>query len=178
VEIENFKNEQWKPVFGIDKLSVSNLGRVRSEIGKPKLKKILKHGSGHLMVRIRAEKNVYKNKYLHRLIFEAFVRPLLPGEFVLHKNGVPWDNSIENLKAGDRKENAKDSIKHGSQVFGERQGRSKLSNWERFEIAKEYRAINRNRAEILSEKFKVSVATIRKVANDKRWIDKESEGAW
>lgn len=55
-----------------------------------------RRGSGKAHIRIR--KNG-KRVYLHREIFEANYRPLLPGEIVHHIDGNNHNNAPENLEA-------------------------------------------------------------------------------
>ncbi len=106
--------ERWKPVVGYEGYySVSTLGRVRSEArtisrkdgGRGHTvnyrKRIISTppaGGGHYSLGLnRGGKR--KTVEVHRLVFEAFVRPLLPGEHVHHLNDVKTDNRVENLQA-------------------------------------------------------------------------------
>ncbi len=64
---------------------------------------------------------------VHRLILLAFKgTPASPDLMSLHKNGIKIDNRSANLRWGTAKENSEDSIKHGTQVRGEKVGNAKL----------------------------------------------------
>jgi hypothetical protein len=119
--------EIWRPVIGFEmQYEVSNLGNVRSldrswkqisRSGKEyihnKKGKNLKPGimtRGHLSVAI-GRKN---SRTIHSLVMEAFVSPRPKNMEILHINGNPSDNCLDNLRYGTRSENIKDAVKHGT----------------------------------------------------------------
>ena len=57
------------------------------------------------------------SRQVHQLVLEAFVgkRPVVTGTLVdvLHLNGVPYDNRLENLRYGTRSENLKQDYATG-----------------------------------------------------------------
>jgi hypothetical protein len=61
------------------------------------------------------------------MVLEAFTGPCPPGLEILHNNGNPADDRLENLRWGTHKENMEDREKHGRTARGERNGRYKLS---------------------------------------------------
>ena len=68
---------------------------------------------------------------VHKLVLETFVGPRPDGYVCRHLNGNPLDNRLDNICWGTPKENAQDSIKHGTAVclrHGEQSVASKLSN--------------------------------------------------
>ena len=75
---------------------------------------LLKHPFGHLRVHIRPKLGVRHTVYAHRLVLMAFVGPCPDGMQCCHKNGIPDDNRIENLRWDTPKENAADAIRHGT----------------------------------------------------------------
>ena len=110
--------ERWKPVLGYEGLySASDMGRVRSEertINREEGWDGRKGGRVHYPERILStkrkdsarhelcglQKDKKKTVYdVHRLVYEAHVRPLEKGEVVHHKNDAKWDNRLDNLIA-------------------------------------------------------------------------------
>lgn len=103
--------ERWKDVPGFEgKYRVSNEGRVRSlnyhDGHRNVTGRVLKPGrmkAGHLMVML-GRKN---NRLVHKLVMLAFKGPCPDGLEVFHKDSVPWNNKLRNLKYGTRSENVK-----------------------------------------------------------------------
>lgn len=68
---------------------------------------------------------------VHKLILEAFVGKRPEGFVCRHLNGNPLDNRLSNICWGTPKENAQDSMRHGTAVClrrGEKAVASKLSD--------------------------------------------------
>lgn len=112
--------EIWKAIPGFEgKYEVSNLGRVRAiphrvrgmhksgtrfmRVSPGRILRPGRYKSGHVSVAIGRG----NNRLVHQLVLEAFVGPCPEGCEVLHLNGVPNDNRLENLKYGTRSENLK-----------------------------------------------------------------------
>lgn len=72
--------------------------------------------SGYVSVTIRVEKGVYKTRYAHRLVWEAFNGPIPSDVEINHKNGLKHDNSLDNLELVTKSEN----IKHAISELGHR----------------------------------------------------------
>ena len=93
--------EIWKEIKGFDYHLISNLGRIKSlPRGIKKKETILKqsdNGRGYMKVCIR-EKGKMTNKYIHRLVAEAFIYNTMNKREVNHKNGIRVDNRVENLE--------------------------------------------------------------------------------
>lgn len=112
--------EIWKPVRGKEgKYEISSLGRIRSldriiefethnqfgpyiikRLFKGKILNLKKSNSGYLAAPI--DNNEY---YIHRLVCEAFIRPLQSKEEVNHKDGNKLNNYVDNLEIYDRNHN-------------------------------------------------------------------------
>ena len=86
-----------------DKYSVTNDGRVWSKISN-KFLKPFKQKNGYLTLYLGA--GVKNKKEVHRLVFEAFYRRLLPNEQAHHINQNQNDNRPQNLVAKDASEHA------------------------------------------------------------------------
>lgn len=116
--------EIWKEIPGLEgKYSASNKGRIKTHIGiymaKDRPLKLSSAPSGHLVVRIRYN-DCTKTESVHRLIARSFIPNPENKEFINHKNGIPYDNRIENLEWATPSENSKHSFTHlnrkGSQI--------------------------------------------------------------
>lgn len=77
-------------------------------------------------------RNGGKKLKVHRLFFEMFFRPLLPGECVLHSCDNPSCCNPVHLHAGSQKENAMQRAAKGrsGNVNGEKNGRAKITKEE------------------------------------------------
>ena len=107
------ENELWiKQIEGFEDSLITKNGAVWSRAVK-KWRKFEKSGSGYLQVALQKDGKLYQ-PYIHRLVFETFVRKLQPNEEVHHKNHIPTDNRVENLQAVDREEHKrKHAIENG-----------------------------------------------------------------
>jgi hypothetical protein len=126
--------EKWRPVVGYKGLyEVSSHGRVRTLGGG----KARTHGrilratlgtTGYPRVSLSAD-NVARTRKVHRLVAEAFLGAPPPGSYVLHYDGNPQNNRVENLRYGDAKQNLDDAIRHGTwePARGENAGKAKLT---------------------------------------------------
>lgn len=109
LSLENLPNEEWRDVVGYEGLyQVSNLGRVK-KIGKKqkwgtyertqktRIVSQFKKENGYLSLHLCCEKRE-KNAYTHRLVVEAFIRPMKEKEEVNHLDKIKTNNNIENLE--------------------------------------------------------------------------------
>lgn len=119
--------EEWRPVAepGFEELyEVSSQGRVRSlprtiqasnrKVTYPLrvLKQNLDSQCYPQVVLCRETRR--KTKSVHRLMAEAFLGPVPEGRYVLHKNGIPHDCRLDNLRYGTQSENVLEAIEFGS----------------------------------------------------------------
>lgn len=105
--------EIWKDIPGFDGYQVSNFGRVKSlpRAGHHKKEIIMREfmiNSGYKSVTINK-----KNKTIHRLVAEIFVKNPYNKEQVNHINGDKMDNRASNLEWVTQKEN----IMHSAYVL-------------------------------------------------------------
>lgn len=116
----------WKPVVGFEGVyEVSNLGIIKGIA-----RKSFNPGSGSYInisqqyLRPKMDKDCYLDvalnangksttKRIHRIVAEAFIPnpDMLP--LVDHKNGVRWDNRVDNLRWSNQSDNIKDAFLSG-----------------------------------------------------------------
>ena len=114
----------WKDVVGYEKFyQVSNDGEVRGversvevnkgiRIFKSKILLPQNNNTGYLVVRL-AKNGIKKQKYIHKLVAEAFILNPLQKLEVNHINGIKQDNSLKNLEYVTRSENCIHAFKLG-----------------------------------------------------------------
>lgn len=122
------ENEIWKDIPGFEgRYQASSQGRIRSldriviYVGKKQSTytrkmtgRILKPGrfckAGHLSVVLGHGEN---GSPVHQLVAKTFLGPCPDGMEVLHNNGDPTDNRIDNLRYGTRTDNILDVLRQG-----------------------------------------------------------------
>lgn len=108
--------ERWALIKD-SRYSISSWGRVRSETDD-KLLRLQVGDSGHLNVTLETSpRNTYR---VHRLVAQYFLEGFDPSLHILHKNGMAFDNRVENLKIGNDKDNMVDTLLHGRLTTGRR----------------------------------------------------------
>ena len=83
--------------------------------------------SGYLKVRLTEPDGRRVNRYVHRLVANAFLGPRPAGAQLRHLNGDKTDNRAANLAWGTALDNAKDRNTHGTTANGERNGQAHLT---------------------------------------------------
>ena len=116
--------EEWRPAPHAPDYEASNLGRVRSieRVVTYRDGRTRKYPSvvlsqftsakGYQLVTLRVEKR-HRAGRVHAMVLEAFTHPRPDGMIVMHLNGDPSDNRLENLKWGTPSENSADVTRHG-----------------------------------------------------------------
>lgn len=93
--------EEWKSIPGYEGYySVSNMGNVRRDVGYKNTfaGKVLIPGKG-IYLRVSLSKNSKsKSITIHSLVLLAFVGKRPEGFQINHKNGIKYDNRLENLE--------------------------------------------------------------------------------
>jgi hypothetical protein len=118
------KKEQWKCIPGYPKYIASNLGNIMRlpELAPNPSAKVSgntdgRNGlvlsprptppQGHLQVNIENEYGVRKMQYVHRLVALSFIKKRPGKEIIMHKDGNPKNNNVNNLMWGNHYENSK-----------------------------------------------------------------------
>ena len=124
--------ENWKEIPGFEgRYLISDNGVIRSlprkGVGNSKrpISASLAHGGYARVVLLKDGKRY--NKMIHALVLEAFVGPRPEGALVRHLNGDRTDNRLENLAWGTALENQRDRLAHGTDVRGEKNPQSSLT---------------------------------------------------
>lgn len=110
--------EEWRTIKGWPAYEVSSLGNVRRVLPgkgtKTGLLKLQVGKRGYPMATLRMMPRHTKCP-VHRLVCEAFHGPPPEGQNeVAHGDGVRTNNRAENLRWASRRENAADTLKHGT----------------------------------------------------------------
>ena len=104
---------------------------------------------------------------LHNLLLSTFKGSRPPGAQCRHLDGNPLNYDLDNLEWGTPGQNAEDAKRHGTQVRGEQQGRSKLKAQDVARIRDEH-AKGVTSTE-LAQQFNVSRHAIYCVVTRKSW---------
>lgn len=137
--------EIWKPIKGVsDAYEVSNEGRVRS---LPRT--VYRHKKGPLVCAGKILTPTMSRGYPYvticyhegqkrvsvaKLVCEAFHGPKPKGKEVAHSDGDPGNARADNVRWATKLENAADKKRHGTENFGEKHPRSKITEAQALEI--------------------------------------------
>lgn len=103
----------WRDVIGYEGLyRVSDTGLVMS-IRRNRLMSLGTSPQGYRTCAISRDGKP-RRFMVHRLVLEAFVGPCPDGMETLHRNDIPGDNRIENLRWGTHAENIEDMKRNGN----------------------------------------------------------------
>lgn len=156
--------ERWLPVVGYKgRYEVSNMGRVRSLLGKSIPVRVLKHTNRpgyYPVVNLMSFSHRARSQLVHRLVLTAFVGSAPRGMECSHKNGNRRDCRLSNIEWATRKDNQAMKRLHGTNG-------KKLTEQRVFlirELAKEG-CLPRNIAPL----FCITEGTVRAVINNKIW---------
>lgn len=115
--------ESWRVIPGYEGFyEASNAGRVRSvdrtlANGKRRKGKILSPARGKLTEHqhvILCRNGKRKMQFVHRAVLESFVGPCPDGMEACHRDGVPTNNHLGNLRWGTPVSNMQDRLRHGN----------------------------------------------------------------
>jgi hypothetical protein len=114
------KKMEWKVVVGFPDYVISDIGQIYSLKSK-RLLSLHPRTDGYVNVGLRKSKNERKRKFVHRLVYEAFVGPIPEGYEVNHKDEVKSNNALSNLELLTHKQN----MNYGTRTQRAKQGRDK-----------------------------------------------------
>lgn len=134
--------------------------------GWRKLKPAISSQTQYYAVTLRANGRSFRN-YIHRLVLTTFVRPPEAKEEGCHGNRNRFDNRLENLRWGTRKDNAQDAIRHGTATIGEKNGQAKLTAQQASEIRRRCAAGERPRR--IAVEFNISRGQAERIVNRTCW---------
>ncbi len=124
---EELAAEEWRPVVGWEgRYEVSNLGRVRTLLSRPRIRRVNPNKGGYLRLTMRAP---FGTRSVHILVAEAFIGPRPappPGCYrieVNHKDGIKANCRLSNLEYLTQLENGQHASRMGLRPTGDRHGR-------------------------------------------------------
>lgn len=163
--------EIWLPIEGFeDSYEISNTGKIRSLATKKgmwgKELKLLITNNGYYRVSLRKNNLPFFN-LVHRLVAKHFIPNSENKLEVNHKNGIKIDNRAENLEWNTRQENRSHAINNKLIRFGENHGRTLLKEKDIHDIR--FFCINRVPKLLISQKYKISIATVRDILYGDSW---------
>lgn len=107
-------------------------------------------------------------RYVHRLVLEAFVGKCPRGMECCHDDGDRANNDLTNLRWDFHVENEKDKTRHGTLIRGEDRPGCKLKEQQISKVRSMYKTGKYTMKEVAGS-FGVSFTTIQKVLSGKRW---------
>lgn len=179
--------ERWLPVVGWEGYyEVSDLGRVRSLPRRNAPGGIMSPSrtrNGRYLVVKLARDGGYVTRRVHRLVGEAFLGPLPPGQHTRHGPGGSLDNRLVNLSYGTPLQNTHDQIRDGTMRRGTAKQEAKLTEAIVAECRARYTAGETQQA--LAAEFGVSQTTMGKAITGRTWtavpaapVPKSVTGRW
>lgn len=164
-------SEVWRAIPSCDGYEASSLGRVRRV--KPYLStyagRILtprERGDGYFMFAVSINGKRYQ-KYLHRVVCEAFHGPAPLSMAAAHLSGIKSNNRPENIAWATDKENEAHKVIHGTKAQGETCGASKLTAEDVLLIRSHL--MYGERRSVLCKLFGVAPSHMARIANRQTW---------
>lgn len=172
----------WRTVRGFDQYEISDGGSIRHKSprrGDPEVLKGARDKDGYIRVNLcvlapNERRSLGRmNRIVHRLVWETFVGTIPKGMQINHKNGVKFDNRLDNLEVCTPSENTR----HGFRVLGRKpnlnrspgskNGRAKINEATVREI-KEMISVGWTDRQ-LADRFHISPAAVWFIRTGKTW---------
>lgn len=132
------------------------------------LKPTTRAKNGYQTVVLRKPGDREFNRYVHRLVLEAFVGPCPPSAEACHEDGNGSNNALSNLRWDSRKNNHADKKRHGTTAKGEKNTQAVLTEVEVSKI--KARLVAGERASDIAKDYPtVNVATFFMIKREKNW---------
>lgn len=166
-------NEQeiWKQMPGHPEYKISNFGNIKSfKIDRVNGKCIHPGDNGHGYKLIHLYENNHGERYyIHRLVASVFIQNNNNLPQINHKNGLKYDNRVNNLEWCTMSQNVKHSINvlGRKELHGEERPNSKLKQCQVKEIM-EMLSLHIQQ-KLIAEKFNVSIRAISNIKTGDRW---------
>jgi hypothetical protein len=164
-QVSNFGNVHSKDRIVVDDYR----GTVRSRRLRGKVIRTRMYDNyGHLAVGLSTQNRNKRTWSVHQLVLLAFVGKCPTGLEIRHIDGQAWNNRLDNLVYGTHTENEHDKIEHGTKIYGERNGQSKLLETQVLEIKS--RLVLGEDYKALAVEFDVHLMTIWRIKKEKNWF--------
>lgn len=167
--------EIWRTIKDYPNYKVSNMGNVMGKSGNilrpfDRCKNGPKPLRGYLTVHLCSnEVKGFDNHSVHSLVMKTFVGPRPEGMVINHKNGIRWDNRLENLEYCTQSYNRKQTFILGRQSYrGEKNNSSKLTEDEVKQIVKLYET-GLYTYKQLAKKYGLHISGISNIFNGHCW---------
>lgn len=174
------QSEEWKDIAGYEGLyQISNLGRIKSFHKWRGNKEYITNGypnkDGYM--KIDLIKNGKKQvKSIHTLVLNTFLG-IQPNKDCNHKNGVKFDNHLENLEYCTKSENVKHAYSNLGKVStlrGENNWTSKITENDAREIKRLY-ATGKYLQREIGQIFDITQAAVSLIVTEKNWKHLKSD---
>lgn len=162
-----FDDECWRLTVVSPRYEVSDMGRVRSNIGSRKIIRASVDSRGRHRIELRARPNKPRKFFVATLVLEAFVGPRPDGLVACHEDDDPYNNVLSNLRWDTQSSNIADSWRNGRQGPGLASPGAKLTRAQVLEIRAAPRGVT---ATTLASRLGMSVAAICKVRKGQTYV--------
>lgn len=167
---------EWKKIDGYVNYECSNTGLIKTynwkNTGREKIMKPALDKNGYLRTVLKRNDGKLCTIKVHRIICETF-KGKKKNLCVNHINFDRADNKIENLEWVTIKENNLHSLKNNNfvngQFVGEKHYKSILTENEVIDLRKNYIRGKKGYKKEMSQKYKVSEATIKDIIQNRSW---------
>lgn len=158
---------KWKRIKNFERYAISDTGVVLSFVRvTPRALRQITHGNGYLKVNLCRDARAF-TKFVSHMVAAAFIGKRPKGQVVRHKDGNVFNNTVKNLCYGTVKQNKQDSIRHGTWVHGETNGKAKLTETQVRAIRKLLKNGKTQRS--IALRFGVQKAAIHKIGKHRTW---------